>query len=537
MCALALLFVATAALATDVSSQLKGSGDETQAFARFVADHREVALPGGFTVTISGFIPVPPDTTIAGPGTIHITARYAGLTLAERCTVRDVRFTCSPGFGHGGCVIAATTQPGVVRRMDARITGCRFEKLHGAALIANEVSHVVFESNQWENHSPTEKFYDAVAMNAVTLSQIRGNTILHPNQGILFHGGRHNVIANNYVENCLQGITCHTQAGHPAHWPHTLFAHNTITGNVIRRFREEGICYDNSMGETPAVKAAQNQVRCVATARAVEPCEGRLRLTFDEPANPGKAYAAGWADHYFVGVLTGRATATLVEVIASGVDGDAGWVEIARASTTQPPAVAKGDRVWIAAGCFFNTITGNTLDNAGMVSGMGNATAIGLWGAGWCNQIANNTITTRQYGITIGCVGLARPDSPQGPCAGNDISHNTISLSWPNDKPRPDDKSSAGIGCNRIGDGELLGGRLFLGNSITHNTLSWPAPRPISLIRDLGTLVAFNRFSDADAAIWLDNSTDVIIEGNRTAAGVPVSRTEQTGKCSLQGPP
>jgi parallel beta-helix repeat protein len=515
--------------------QLKGKGDETAVLARLVTERRLVTIPGGLTVTISGTIPLPPDTTIEGPGTIHLAFQAARLVLAERCLVRDVRFTCSPQFAHGNAIRAATTQPGTVRRMDCRIVGCTFAKMHGYALEAEEVSHVSFESNRWENHSDSSLYYNAVGLRAVQNCMIRGNTILHPNQGIVFHGGTHNIISDNYVENCLQGITCHTQAGHPAHWPFTLFTHNTIHGNVVRRFREEGICYDNSMGETPAVKAAQNQVRCVATVALVAASAGRVRVTLAEPANPNKSYRPGWSDNYYAGILTGDASATLLQVVDSGVEGGAGWIELPRTSTELHERLAKGDRLWLGAGCFLNTISANTLDNEGMVSGTGNATAIGLWGAAWNNRIIGNACSTRQYGITIGCVGLARPESPQGPCGGNQISQNAITATWANDnlKPRPEDKS-AGIGFVYIGDGPLLGGRLFLANDISHNTISWAGPRPISLARDTGTTVAFNRITDARAAIHMDHTTGAVLDGNRTTSGVLITKTEQTGPCTLQ---
>jgi len=545
------------------------SGDGTAGFMELLRgpSHRQVVIPGGTTVILSGAVHVPADTTIQGPGTIHLTSRSAGLVLAERCTVSDVRFTCTPQFAHGSAITAATTQPGTlkVRRMDCRITGCQFEKMRGQALYANEVSHVTFESNRWENHSDSALFYDAVLLAAVQDCLIRGNTILHPNQGILFHGGTHNVVTDNYVENCLQGITCHTQAGHPNHWPFTLFTHNTISNNVVRRFREEGICYDNSMGETPAAKAAQNQVRCVATVRSVagaaggaaggQPADaGRVRVLLNDPPNPNKAYGPGWADGYYVGVLTGPAAGTLLEVIASGADGDAGWIELPRHSDELASRLGKGDAgsagstgstgstgsrgsLWIAAGCFLNTISANTLDNGGMVSGTGNATAIGLWGAAWGNRIIGNTCSTRQYGITLGCVGLARPDSPQGPCAGNDISHNAVVATWANDRPRLEGKS-AGIGFVYIGDGpgSLLAGRLFLANSITHNTISWTGPRAISLAHDTGTSVLFNRISDTQSAIALDHTTGAIIQGNRAADGGLITRTDQVGPCTCTMP-
>ncbi len=529
------LLCAASAAAVDVSAKLKGAGDETAAFAEVVRANRQVTVPGGFTVTISGFVEVPADTTVEGPGTIHITARYAGLRLAERCTVRDLRFTCSQAFGHGHAVIAATTQPGALRRMDARIAGCRFEKMHGSAVLADEVSHVTLESCRWENHSDSSKFYNGAWFRAVRQCIIRGNTILSPNQGILFHGGTHNIVANNYVENALQAITCHTQSGHPKHWPYTLFAHNTITGNVVRKFREEGICYDNSMGETPAVKAAQNQVRAAATIKSVENIgDSRVRVVVTEQANPGKAYGPGWADGYYAGVITGDASGTLLHVLASGGDASAGWIELPRTTASLSERLAKGDCIWLAAGCFMNTISSNSLDNDGMVSGTGNATAIGLWGAAWGNQITGNTCTSRQYGITIGCVALGKPDSPQGPSVGNTISLNTITASWATDRPRTEQKSSAGIGLVYIGDGPLLAGRLFLGNTIANNTINWTGPRPIKLARDTGTVVSCNRISDAKAAISLEHSSDVVIDGNRSMTGEPITKTEQVGTCTVR---
>ncbi|MCX8108936.1 MAG: hypothetical protein N3G20_09035, partial [Verrucomicrobiae bacterium] len=82
----------------------------------------------------------------------------------------------------------------------------------------------------------------------------------------------------------------------------------------------------------------------------------------------------------------------------------------------------------------------------------------------------------------------------------------------------------------------LLGGGLFRANSITHNTISWTGARPISLRRDVATRVAFNCITDAAAAIWLDHSTDAIIEGNRTAGAELITRVEQTGLCSIRPP-
>lgn len=520
------------------------TGDGTAAFLLLLrggGGRRQVVIPAAATVTLADAVEVPADTTIAGPGTIHLANQSAGLVLAERCAVCDVHFTCAPQFAHGSAISMASARRGIVRRMDCRIVGCQFDKMFGSALRADEVAHVSFESNRWENHSDSSAYYDGVCLEAVQNCLIRGNTILHPNQGILFHGGTHNVISDNYVENCLQGITCHTRAGHPQHWPFTLFTHNTISNNVIRRFREEGIAYDNSMGETPALNAAQNQVRCVATVANVAADArdaSRVRVMLNEPPNPNQAYAPGWANGYYVGVLTGDAAGAMLQVIASGVDRDTGWIDLPRTSDKLPERLGKRDtgaRLWIAAGCFLNTISANTLDNEGMVSGTGNATAIGLWGSAWDNRIIGNTCSTRQFGITLGCVGLARPDSPQGPSCGNDISHNAIAATWANDQPRPEDKS-AGIGFTYIGDGPLLAGRMFLANSITHNTISWPGVRPISLAHDTGTVVMFNRFTDAQAAIALDHTTNAILQGNRAADGSLITDTNPTGPCTSTMP-
>jgi hypothetical protein len=141
------LLALLAAVQVADAQTLKGAGDETATLARLVREQRHVTIPGGLTVTISDGVAVPPDTTIDGPGTIHLASRAAGLSLGERCLVRDVRFTCGERFAHGSVIRAVTTQPGVVRRMDCRIVGCTFEKMRGQALFADEVSHVSFESN------------------------------------------------------------------------------------------------------------------------------------------------------------------------------------------------------------------------------------------------------------------------------------------------------------------------------------------------------------------------------------------------------
>lgn len=524
-----------ATCAGQAQTDLTGSGDETAVLVRMVREHRHVVIPGGMKITISGPVAVPEDTTIQGPGSIRLIGRGAGLTLGRGCVVRDVRFVSEPQFAHGSAIRMATENRGRVRRMDVRVVGCTFARMHGQALLADEVSHVTFESNRWENHSDSSLFYNAVVLRAVQNCIIRGNTILHPNQGILFHGGTHNIVSGNYIENCLQGITCHTQAGHPEHWPYTLFAHNTITGNVVRRFREEGITYDNSMGETPAVKAAQNQIRAVATVGSVSapPDGGRIRIVLAESANPDKAYSPGWADRYYVAILDGQASASLLEVIASGGDGQAGWIDLPRVGPDLHARLAKGDRLWIGAGCFMNTISGNSLANENMISGTGNATAIGLWGASWNNVITGNICSSRQYGITIGCVGLARPESPQGPSGGNQVSHNTIVATWSSEKPRPQD-NSAGIGFVYIGDGPLLGGRLFLANSIAHNTISWPGARPISLARDTGTAVEFNRIAGGGVAIYMDHTTGAVLNGNRGPAGTLIRDVRQVGPSTFQ---
>ena len=518
----------------DVSRGIKGAGDETAAFRAIVAENRHVLIPAGFTVTISGTVPVPADTVIEGPGTIHLTARGATFSVAERCVLSGLRFTCTQGFAHGNAVTAETAAQGTVRKMDCRIAACRFERMHGGALAASEVSHLAFEDNYWENHSPNSLYYNPTLLRAVSDSRITGNTILHGNQGILFRGGRYNTVTGNHLENCLQGITCHTSGGHPEHWPYTLFAHNVIANNVIRRLREEGIAYDCSMGETPAVNAAQNQVRAVVTVKAAAAGDAnRFRVTLNEAANPGKAYAKGWADHYYAGVLTGDAAGMLLEIIESGEDGG-GWLDLPRLSAELPGRLKAGDRLWIAAGCFYNTLTGNVVDNAGMVSGTGNATCIGLWGSAWHNQIAGNVCTTRQYGITLGCVGLARPESPQGPCAGNIISGNTVAGSWRSPATKGEETGAGAIAFVCIGDGPLLGGRLFLGNQIVSNALSWAGRNPVRLTRDHGSYVGHNRISDAGAAITMEHTTGAVLEGNRTMAGTPVTEVRTTGSCTYR---
>ena len=518
----------------DVSKALKGAGDQTAGFRAAVVEHRHVCVPAGLTVTLSGGVPVPADTLIEGPGTIHLTTRDAGLELSERCVVRDLRFTCAPAFAHGSAISMATAERGTVRKMDCRVTRCRFERMRGHALYASEVLHIAFEDNYWENHSPDSLFYNPTHLAAVSHSLIRGNTILNGNQAILFRGGTYNTITGNYIENALQGITCHTTGEHPQHWPFTLFARNVIANNVIKRHREEGITYDNSMGETPAKNAAQNQVRAVATVNSVGVADAnRFRLTLAEPANPGKAYTRGWADHYSVGFLTGNAAGTLLEVIESGADGGA-TLDLPRLSADLHKRIRPGDRVWIAAGCFHNTITGNVVDNTGVVSGTGNATCIGLWGAAWQNQITGNVCITRQYGITIGAVGLDRPESPQGPCAGNSISQNTIAGSWASATTKFEDRSVGAVAYCWIGDGPLLGGRMFLGTSITHNTISWAGRHAFRLGRDTGSYVAFNRASDEQAVIQLDRTTDAVFEGNRTMSGAPILRAQAAGPCTYR---
>lgn len=518
----------------DLSEAIKSGDNPAEILQRSLKTWRHVRVPAGLVVTLDRAIDVPADTLIEGPGTIHLTDRAATLRLAERVTVRDLTFTCEPAFAHGSAITMATAEVGQVRRMDATVSGCRFEKMHGHALYAAEVSHVIFAANRWENHSDDSKFYNPTYLHAVTHFAIRDNTILHGNQGIQFRGGRYNTVTGNTLVNCLQGITCYTLGSHPSHWPGTLFAHNVIANNVIRRAREEGIAYDNSMGETPAVKAAQNQVRAVATVKTTAAGDAnRFRLTLAEPANPGRAYAAGWADGYFVGVLTGKAAGLLLEVVASGADDGAAWIDLPRVGEKLAGQLAAGDRVWIAAGCFYNTITGNVVDNSGEVSGHGNATCIGLWGAAWCNTITANVCTTRQYGITLGCVGLARPDSPQGPSAGNIISHNIVSATWRGAKATTETRSVGGIGFVWIGDGPLLGGRLFLGNTISHNTLTWGADRPIRLGRDCGTHVAFNRIAGG-GAIDMDHTTDAVLEGNLDATGQSFTATSRTGPCTFR---
>ena len=518
----------------DVARQLKGAGDETAAFRAVVAAHRHVRIPAGFAVTISGGVPVPPGTLIEGPGTIHLTARDAGLRLGERCTVRDVTFTCALEFAHGSAIMIGHPTPGTVRKMDCRVSCCRFERMRGHALFASEVSHIVFEDNYWENHSPNSLFFNPTHLQAVNHSMVRGNTLLNGNQAVLFRGGSYNTITGNYIENALQAITCHTVGSHPQHWPFTLFAHNVIANNVIRRHREEGIAYDNSMGETPAVNAAQNQVRAVATVKtSTATNENRFRITLNAPANPGKAYAPNWADHYYVGFLTGSAAGMLLEVVASGVDGD-GFIDLPRLSADLPGRIKPGDRVWVAAGCFYNTVSGNVVDNTGEVSGGGNATCIGLWGAAWHNQITGNTCTTRQYGITLGCVGLGPPESPQGPSVGNSITSNTIAGSWRSATTKFEDRSVGAIAYCWIGEGPLLGGRMFLGNSITHNTISWAGKNAFRLGRDRGSYVAFNRVSDDEAVISLDHTSEAAFEGNRTMSGALVQKAQSAGPCTYR---
>jgi len=520
--------------AVDVSAHLKGNADESAAFQTLVREHRHVRIPAGFALTIDRAILVPPDTLIEGPGTIHLAAQGASLVLDERCTVRDLRFTCANAFAHGAAITMAATRQGEVRRMDSCITGCRFEKMRGHALRAVEVAHIAFERNQWENHSDSAQYYNATLLMAVHQSRFRDNTVLHPNQGLLFRGGSCNTVTGNYIENCLQGISCHTTGAHPRHWPYTLFAHNVIANNVIKRHREEGITYDNSMGETPAVNAAQNQVRAVATVKAVQAADrNRFRVVINEPANPDKAYAQGWADGYYVGVLTGEAAATLLEVIDSGVDGEA-WIDLPRPAEQLPGRLRPGDRLWIAAGCFYNVIADNVIDNTGMVSGHGNATCVGLWGAAWYNRIAGNICTTRQYGITLGCVGLQPPNSPQGPSAGNVITQNTIAASWRNKTTTLEDKSLGAIANVYIGEGQLLDGRMFLGNQITHNIISWAGGPALRLARDHGSWLAFNQVSGQAAPIAMDHTTNAILEGNRSVDGTVIRRTSETGPCSYR---
>ncbi|MCG3178578.1 MAG: hypothetical protein BIFFINMI_00906 [Phycisphaerae bacterium] len=509
-------------------------GDGTAALRAAVTDHRHVRIPAGVTLTLSGGVAMPADTTLEGPGTIRLSTRSAGLSPAERCTLRDLRFVCDAAFAHGSAIRVASDEPGKPRPMDLRIVGCRFEAMRGHALEASDVTHIRFSDNYWANHSDSKLFYNATLLRGVGYSRFDGNTLLHPNQGLLFRGGWHNRITNNYVENCLQGISCYTTGDHAGHWQGTLFAHNVIANNQIARLREEGICYDNSMGRTPAGDAAQNPTRAVAALAGVAADDNCLRVTLADAANPGHPYADGWADHYYVGLLTGKAAGMLLEVVGSGVADGRAWIDLPRTSVELPDRLAAGDRIWIAAGCFYNVISDNVVDNAGMVSGGGNATCIGLWGAAWHNRITGNVCTTRQYGITIGCVGLDAPDSPQGPCAGNDISGNSIAATWPSRATRVEPDHVGGIAFVYIGDGKLLAGRLFQANRITHNTLSWAGRRPIALARDFGSYVAFNRITDSGAAIWMDHTSGAVLESNRTAAGDLVTATRREGDCTFR---
>lgn len=529
-----LAMAAGAVAQVEVAEVLQGRGDETAALRSLLAGQRHVALPAGRVVTIGAAVDLPAATTLEGPGTIHLAGRDAGLRLGPGCAVRNVRFTCAPAFAHGAAIAIVTDRPGTVRRMDCQVSGCSFELMRGCALRAVEVSHLSFADNTWENHSATSLYYNATLLMDVRNSRFRANTILHANQGLLFRGGTDNVISDNYIENCLQGITCHTVGSHPRHWPWTLFARNVIANNVIRRAREEGITYDNSMGRTPAADAAQNQVRAVATvAEVTAVTSNRFRLRLAEPANEGRAYTAGWADGYYAGLLSGAAAATLLEVIASGAEGG-GWIELPRQSEALPARIRPGDRVWIAAGCFHNLIAGNAIDNGGMVSGTGNATCIGLWGAAWYNRIDGNNCITRQYGITIGAVGLAPPDSPQGPCAANDISHNSVSASWRSAATTFSDQRVGAIATVCIGAGPLLGERLFLANRIDGNRISWVGKWPIRLTQDTATVVSGNLISDEEAAFSLEETTDAIIEGNRTASGRPIASVIEQGRCSYR---
>jgi len=498
-----------------------------------VAEARHVSIPAGFKVTLSGAITVPEGTVLEGPGVLHLTSRSAGLRLGNRCVVRNLTITSSKNFSHGKAISVTSPKIGGRRKADCRISRCRFEKMWGTGIYAREVSHLTVEGNYWENHSNKSKFYNAMVFAAVERSRIVGNTILHANQGVLFHGGRHNVIRGNYIENCMQGISCHTSGSHPRHWPYTLFTHNVISGNVLNRIREEGIAYDNSMGKTPAKDAAQNQVRAVAGVKAVRSLSGnRIRVLLKEPANPGKKYGNNWAEGYYVGILTGKTAGMLLEVIASGVEEGTGYLELPRISQKLPERIGMGDRLWIGAGCFYNTISGNTLDVAGMVSGKGNATCIGLWGAAWNNQIQGNICTTRQYGITLGCVALGKADSPQGPSVGNSIIGNTIAGSWRKSSTVFEPRSVAAIGFVFIGDGPLLEGRMFLGNRIVLNTISWAGKRSLRFGHDWGTQVASNRLSDEDAAIYLEGSRNMILQNNRTAIGNLVTKVHESGKCT-----
>ena len=181
--------------------------------------------------------------------------------------------------------------------------------------------------------------------------------------------------------------------------------------------------------------------------------------------------------------------------------------------------------MWIPAGCF---------DNTRVISGGGNATCIGLWGAAWYNRIMGNVCTTRQYGITVGCVSLGRPASPHGPSFANTINNNTIAATWRTRTTPFEDKSVGAIGFCSIGDGVLLEGRLFLGNTITHNTISWTGKWPIRLRRDHGTYVAFNRVSDEHATFYLDHTTAALFKENRTMAGALIGRTKTNGPCTFR---
>lgn len=73
------------------------------------------------------------------------------------------------------------------------------------------------------------------------------------------------------------------------------------------------------------------------------------------------AYLAGRGDH----------TAPLIELLTGHrhVQIPAGWLDLPCHSADLPKRIQPGDRLWVAAGCFQNEISGNIIDNAGMTSG------------------------------------------------------------------------------------------------------------------------------------------------------------------------